>query len=74
MFGYIVTVKLPRNPAHNPHQKRISVCPVGGGICTDVTGEHHSYMDMSSTSPEEAEKNAKEVLGWNHVTRIEEVF
>jgi hypothetical protein len=74
MMMYVVTVKLPKNPAHNPRDKKTGVCPVVGGICTDQTGEHHSYLDTTSVSPEEAERRCKEVLGFDHVTRIEEVF
>ena len=71
---YIVTVKLPKNPAHNPREKKTGVCPVNTGICTDVTGEHHSYLDTSSISMDDAERRAKEVLEWGHITRIEEVL
>jgi len=46
----IVTVRLPRNPKHNPHHKQTGVCPLsmvvkGVTQCTDITGEHHSYIE-----------------------------
>lgn len=40
----IVTVKLPRNRDHDPHNKKQGTCPVFGGMCSDVTGEHHSGL------------------------------
>jgi hypothetical protein len=47
-------------------------CPVGIGQCTDVTGEHHSYIDPDARTIEEAEANAI-ALGAQHITRIEEL-
>ena len=38
----LVTVKLPRNPEHDPRRKVTGPCPVNGSVCTDVTGEHHT--------------------------------
>jgi hypothetical protein len=40
---YLVTVKLPKNPAHNPRAKQTGQCPFSDE-CTDVTGEHHSFL------------------------------
>lgn len=36
--------------------------------CTDITGEHHSYIE-AGTSLEDIKKKAEEKF--NHVTRIE---
>jgi hypothetical protein len=69
----IVTVKLPKNPDHNPHNKVTGPCPLDASrrkICTDVTGEHHSELVYLS-SIEEAMRLYKE--NGFHVTRIEEV-
>lgn len=46
---FIVTVKLPRNPEHNPREKKTRPCPVQlGATCTDATGEHHSYLVIAA--------------------------
>lgn len=76
----IVTVKLPRNPIHNPRDKKRSICPLSYWgrdplkepiICTDVTGTHHSYIEEGETI-EDIEKRAKERFG--HVTRTEVIL
>jgi hypothetical protein len=41
--AWIVTVKLPKNPEHDPRTKRTAPCPFSDE-CTDVTGEHHSFL------------------------------
>jgi len=66
----IVTVKLPWNPQHNPHRKVIGLCPVSKAICTDVTGQHHSYIE-SGKNLEAIKQKAKEK--YEHITRIEVV-
>ena len=44
MATYIMTVRmLEKNPAHDPQHKQSGRCPVSG-YCTDVTGEHHSFL------------------------------
>ena len=65
----IVTVKLERNPKHNPHNKVIGDCPLYENTkCSDVTGEHHSYL-------EEAEDEnmiwVKARRRYKHITRVE---
>lgn len=40
---YLVTVKLPKNPAHDPRAKQTGPCRYSDE-CTDVTGEHHSFL------------------------------
>ena len=69
--SYVVTVKLPRNPAHDPRNKVTGLCPVGTGACTDVTGEHHSYVTTGESI--EAVRQSAIDAGWRHVTRVEEV-
>lgn len=76
----IVTVKLPRNKAHNPRNKKTGKCPLcniaqkkgyrnfKGIICTDITGTHHSYRDEGEDL-KEIENRAHYLFG--HVTRIE---
>jgi hypothetical protein len=51
MSSYIVTIKVPKNPKHDPHNKVIGPCPIAfNKDCTDVTGEHHSFL-FSSEEP-----------------------
>lgn len=69
----VVTIKLPRDPKHDPRNKRQGKCPISKIIgreiwCTDVTGSHHSYVETGY--------NAKEIRGkiearFKHITRIE---
>lgn len=66
---FLVTVKLARNPEHNPRAKVTTSCPVGlGAPCTDATGEHHTYL-VEATSRDVALAHAQQRYG--HVTRIE---
>lgn len=69
----IVTVKLPQNgrsqQVHWGHSKTRGKCPLRqGGVCTDVTGNHHSYIEFGE-SIDEIQKKAEKDYG--HVTRIE---
>jgi hypothetical protein len=66
---YIITVKLDKNPNHNPNQKIPGICPLGG-YCTDVTGAHHSQVAKFPSVGEA--RTFYESLGY-HVTRIEKV-
>lgn len=67
----LVTVKLPKNPNHNPQKKVIGSCPANlGAICTDVTGEHHTIR-VEADSFAEASKFVQDVLGF-HITRMED--
>lgn len=70
---YIVTIKLPKNPSHDPHDKQIGSCPADhyaqGLTCTDVTGEHHSFLVEAIDA-----HTARSVAvrhGSTHVTRVE---
>lgn len=68
---YLVTVKLQKNPNHNPRKKIAGVCPVNSeGWCTDVTGEHHTVL-VTDISAERAGESFK-TQGF-HVTRVERV-
>lgn len=71
MSTFIVTVKLPKNPEHNPRDKKTGPCPVSGKPCTDVTGEHHTFLCdfMSGASVEQVREWYEETY---HVTRVEE--
>lgn len=71
---YLVTVKLPKNPRHDPRNKRVAACPANKGpgraaVCTDHTGEHHTILVRSARSSETVSLWAREKYG--HVTRIE---
>lgn len=66
----IVTVKLPRL---DPRNKEFGVCPLSKLLktyicCSDITGEHHSYIE-TGTCISDIEKKAKAKFA--HVTRIE---
>jgi hypothetical protein len=72
---FMVTLKLPKNPAHNPHNKITGPCPVNDTkVCTDSTGEHHTVLysapDFMSTAQSVVEYWK---LSGYHVTRVEEV-
>ncbi len=60
---YLVTIKLPPNPDHNPRAKRTDACAISEN-CTDSTGEHHTYL---ARSIEEVQRETR------HITRIETV-
>jgi len=72
----IVTVRLPRNYSHNPLYKKTGVCPLslivkGVTQCTDVTGEHHSYIQEGEDLTDiESKARAK----FDHITRIETIM
>lgn len=68
MSIFLVTVKLPKNPDHNPRDKKTGNCPVAKGVCTDVTGEHHTALSYADS----IEEVKREFAGY-HITRIEEV-
>lgn len=70
MKAYIVTVKLPRNPDHDPYSKVTGPCPANGLKCTDVTGEHHSFLVFADD-----ETDIRFIVhgqGFKHITRIEQ--
>lgn len=68
---YIVTIKLPNNPNHNPRQKIPGECPAFGGYCTDVTGAHHSTILRDWPGAQSA-RSRYEAMGF-HVTRVERI-
>lgn len=71
MAFYLVTVKLAKNPEHNPRDKKTGPCPVNGKTCTDVTGAHHTFLaDLVATGAEDVRLIYE---GIYHVTRVEEV-
>ena len=68
---HVITIKLPKNKLHDPHNKITGVCPVDYATpCTDVTGEHHTLV---YSSPWETASQVRDFFteqGW-HVTRVE---
>ncbi len=67
-MSYIVTIKLPRNPDHDPRNKVTGPCPANPNTeCTDVTGEHHSVL------VETQEQVAELFESHLHVTRAEKL-
>lgn len=66
---FLVTVKLPPNPEHDPHNKVTDQCPImGNGLCTDVTGEHHTVIAYTTGDVLRLQDLYK------HITRVEEVY
>lgn len=70
---FAVTVRLKKNPAHDPRNKKSGSCPVSGQPCTDITGEHHTFL-LASDRPIPAEAVVEIYGGIYHVTRVEEVI
>jgi hypothetical protein len=66
---WLVTVKIQKNPDHNPRDKKTGPCPVNGKPCTDVTGEHHTFVAFLPDLDAEGVREAYE--GIYHVTRVE---
>lgn len=71
---FLVTIKLPKNPAHDPRNKVADQCPAVGTrvlMCTDSTGEHH-------TVPVEARDAVQAICNPafedKHITRVEGPF
>lgn len=62
---YVVTVKYPKQPGHDPKNKRTGECPVSSA-CTDVAGEHHSFLVTTDDLD-------RVLSNYEHVTRVEEV-
>lgn len=62
----LVTIKLPKNPEHDPRNKKTGLCPVSP-TCTDVTGEHHTVVARTVDEVEELREK------FGHITRIEKV-
>lgn len=73
MMLAVVTFRFPPDPNHDPRKKKTGPCPVSK-TCTDVTGEHHSYIE-SGVSVEQirskAEQKLKGLGRGGHVSRIE---
>ncbi|MDF2915861.1 MAG: hypothetical protein K0S70_78 [Microbacterium sp.] len=64
----IITIKLPKNPAHNPHAKITGGCAVATE-CTDSTGEHHTLVIYDETGAGEADVRER----YSHITRVETI-
>jgi len=71
MADFIVTVKLPNDPNHDPKNKITGPCPITKAHCTDVTGAHHSAVIKNVLSAELVLADFQ-ALGL-HVTRIEQI-
>lgn len=69
MTTYIVTVKLPRDKTHDPKNKKTGKCAISP-MCTDVTGQHHSFLTTLSPDKIHAMLDGEEGMS---LTRIEEV-
>lgn len=66
---FLMTIKLPRNPAHDPRNKVTAPCPAADrSPCTDATGEHHTYL-VEAADRDTAVEHARQRYG--HVTRVE---
>jgi hypothetical protein len=67
---FIVTIKLKKNPEHDPHNKKTDMCPIESGeelACTDATGEHHSFLTLGR----DIESVGNHWRNFYHVTRVE---
>ena len=69
----IVTVRLPRNPKHDPRNKQGGDCPLTKTLgyytsCSDKTGEHHSYIEEGVNMDDIWQKAETK---FKHVTRTE---
>jgi len=75
MLRAIVTLRFTKNPKHDPKNKVTDYCPLSKGIaiCTDVTGEHHSYIESGSSLEEIKVKALQKFPKADHVTRIEAI-
>lgn len=62
---FLVTIKLPKNPNHDPHNKVTGQCLLSE-VCTDSTGEHHSILVT--------EKGLGDLQSKYHITRVEDVL
>lgn len=71
MATFAITVRLPKNPEHNPRDKKTGPCPTSGLPCTDVTGEHHTMVRDHIGLTAEGVRDLYQ--GEYHVTRVEEV-
>jgi hypothetical protein len=63
LYLAIVTIKLPKNPKHDPHNKVTAACPFSG-TCTDSTGEHHSGLVRNLAELQALREQ-------HHITRVE---
>lgn len=70
MPDFIVTIKMSKDPNHDPKNKITGECPSTGMECTDTTGEHHSFLHQAGSAEEI--RTGLQALGV-HVTRIEMV-
>lgn len=70
MASFIITIKLPKDPDHDPHNKITAACPYSDE-CSDATGAHHSFLRTNFATANEA--RAFYVALGQHVTRIESV-
>lgn len=68
---FLVTIKLPRNPKHNPQNKIVGRCPFSDE-CTDSTGEHHTGIVSASEQAVVEMMYGPEGMG-HHITRIEKM-
>ncbi len=87
MMKAIVTLRFPRNPAHDPRNKVTDKCPLSAEnaqvtddcgcfyctTCTDATGEHHSYLETGQSLGEISEKAKQKFPKALHITRIEAI-
>ncbi len=65
---YLVTLKLARNPDHDPQNKVTGRCPANPATeCSDVTGEHHTVPVLTDEQLEELQNAGL------HITRVEKL-
>lgn len=64
---FIVTVKRPKTPGHDPQAKKTGPCPFSPE-CDDVTGQHHTFLARGRDA---AQVRAYWESQGEHVTRVE---
>jgi len=69
---FIITIKFDTGVEHNPEHKQEGKCPCEENLlCTDKTGEHHSFL-IDAIGIEQAKRMIPRE--YKHITRIEKVY
>jgi len=66
---FIITIKMLALQAHDPKNKKLGYCRAKTALCSDSTGEHHSFL-VRGESVEQIINTYKQNYD---VTRVEEI-
>jgi len=72
MTLWIVTVKHEKQDSHDPKHKITGQCTINKHLCSDVTGEHHSFLHMTDDNYPIKKVITHFEKEFVHVTRVEE--